>query len=113
MLRTTNPQVKAKLVEHVLSYFTKDYGWDSDDTMANLKEQMKAFNWLPTDYAGGKYMAEGGTFLIYYREQRDFLGDLLEENEFEREHKYSDNQVFATYCHLVGRTVSDILKGAK
>ena len=113
MLRTTNPQVKAKLVEHVLSYFTKDYGWDSDDKMANLKTQMQVFEYLPNDYAAGKYMAEGGTFLIYYREQRDFLGDLLEENEFEREHKYSDNQVFNTYCHLIGRTVADILKGAK
>jgi hypothetical protein len=112
MLRTTTKQVKAKLNAHILSYFDQDY-YGSDNPSAtpidNLREQVKALNYLPTAYAAGVYMAEGGTFLIYYREQRDFLGDLLEENEFEREHKYSDDQVFKTYCHLIGRQIAELV----
>jgi hypothetical protein len=41
MLRTNSNQVKDALKAHVLEHFTKDYGWDSDDTVANLKKQMK------------------------------------------------------------------------
>lgn len=110
MLRTTTKEVKAKLNEHILSHFDKDHGWDSDDQLANLKEQLKSFDYMPTDYAKGAYMAEGGTFLVYYREQRDFLGDLLQETEHEREHKYSDDQVFKTYCHLIARQIAEMVK---
>lgn len=110
MLRTTNKQVKQKINEHILSYFGEDMGWDSSDRLANLKQQLKSFDYMPTDYAKGQYMAEGGTFLVYYREQRDFLGDLLEETEFQREHKYSDDQVFKTYCHLIGRQIAEMVR---
>lgn len=113
MLRTTNKTVKLKLNEHILSYFEQDhYGSDNPDATAleNLKDQMSVFDYMPTTYAAGKYMAEGGTFLVYYREQRDFLGDLLEETEFEREHKYSDNQVFETYCRLIARQIAELVK---
>lgn len=116
MLRTTTKQVKTKLAEHVLSYFDQDhYGSDNPDAtpMDNLREQLAVFDYMPTAYAAGLYMAEGGSFLIYYREQRDFLGDLLEETEFEREHKYSDDQVFKTYCHLVARTIAELVKEPK
>lgn len=111
MLRTTTKAVKAKLNEHILSHFDESHGWESDDRLANLKDQLRSFDYMPTDYAKGIYMAEGGTFLVYYREQRDFLGDLLEETEFEREHKYSDDQVFKTYCHLIARQIAEMVRG--
>lgn len=110
MLRTTNKSVKEALNAHILERFTKDHGWDSDDALANLKEQLKSFDYMPTDYKKGRYMAEGGTFLVYYAEQREFLGELLEANEFETYDKYSNNQVFETYCHLIGRQVAELVK---
>jgi hypothetical protein len=110
MLRTTSKQVKQKLNDHILSHFTKDYGWNSDNAIDNLKQQVKAMSYGDFAYQNGLEMAQGGTFLIYYREQRDFLGDLLEETEFEREHKYSDDQVFKTYCHLIARQIAELVK---
>lgn len=116
MLRTTNKQVKEKLNAHILSYFDQDhYGSDNPDAtpLMNLKEQLHALSHLPTAYAAGRYMAEGGTFLVYYAEQRDFLGELLECNEFEWNDKYSNDQVFKTYCHLIGRQVAELVKPSK
>lgn len=108
-MKSTTNEVKAKINAHILSYFDQDhYGSDNPNATAldNLKDQMKAFDYMPTAYAGGKYMAEGGTFLIYYEEQREFLNSL----GINPEHKqYSDNKVFEQYCHLVGRQVAELV----
>ena len=109
MLKTNSKQVKEALKAHVLEHFTKDYGWDSDDTIANLKDQMKAFDYLPTAYAGGVEMAQGGTFLVYYGEQREFLENLLEQTEDES-NKYSNDKVFKTYVHLVARQIAELVR---
>lgn len=82
-------------------------GWDSDDRIANLKQQLRSFDYMPTDYAKGVYMAEGGTFLIYYQDQRDFL-DNLDINPNNKE--FSDNKVFEQYCHLIGRQVAELVR---
>ncbi len=108
-MKSNTNQVKALINEHILSYFDQDhYGSDNPDATAldNLREQMKAFDYMPTAYAGGKYMAEGGTFLIYYQEQRDFLNS-LGINPDNKE--YSDNKVFEQYCHLIGRQVAELV----
>ena len=101
MLRTTSKQVKQQLNDHILSYFAPDMYGNDDTALNNLKDQLKSFDYMPTDYAKGLYMANGGTFLVYYREQRDFLGELLEETEHEREHK--------TYCHLIARQIAELV----
>lgn len=116
MLRTTNKTVKAKLNDHILSYFDQDhYGSDNPNAtpLDNLKEQLRALSHLPSAYAQGKYLAEGGTFLVYYAEQRDFLGELLEANDFEWHDKYSNDQVYNTYCHLIARQVANLVKESK
>lgn len=109
MLRTTNKIVKEKINAHILEQFSVDYGWDSDDKLANLKEQLKMFDHMHSDYKAGRYMAEGGTFLIYYDEQRKFLNDILEQTDTDND-KYSNNQVFDTYCHLIGRQIAELVK---
>lgn len=109
MLRTTNKAVKTALNAHILEHFTKDYGWDSDDAVANLKEQMRSFDHLPTAYAGGVEMAQGGTFLVYYAEQREFLENLLQQTEAES-NKYSNDKVFKTYVHLIARQIAELVK---
>ena len=106
-MKSTTTSVKNKINEHILSYFDKDMGGDSDNTLDNLKQQLKSFDYMPTDYAKGVYMAEGGTFLIYYVEQRDFLNS-LGINPDNKE--YSDNKVFEQYCHLIGRQVAELVR---
>lgn len=107
-MKSTTNEVKQKINEHILSEFDKAAGWDSDDRLTNLKEQLKALYRLPTDYARGKYMAEGGMFLVYYKEQRDFLNS-LGINPDNKE--YPDHKVFEQYCHLIGRQVAELARG--
>lgn len=106
-MKSTTKEVKAKINDHILQYFTKDYGWYSDDALANLKLQMKSFSHLPTAYAVGKYMAEGGTFELYTEDMAAFLNS-LGINPDGRE--YPDNKVFEQYCHLIGRQVAELVK---
>lgn len=105
-MKSNTNQVKQLINDHVLSYFDEDHGWESPDRIANLKDQMKAFDYMPTAYAGGRYMAEGGTFLIYYEEQREFLNS-LGINPDNKE--YPDHKVFEQYCHLIGRQVAELV----
>ena len=106
-MQTTTKQVKQELRDHVLDYFTKDYGWDEPDTLENLKEQLESFSYMPTDYAKGEYMAQGGSFLIYYDEQREFIEQLLGQED--TKDIYTDQQVFDKYVHLVARTIQDLV----
>lgn len=108
-MKSTTKQVKQLINDHILSYFDQDhYGSDNPDATAldNLKEQVSVFDYMPTVYAAGKYMAEGGTFLIYYTDQREFL-DSLGINPDGKE--YSDRKVFEQYCHLIGRQVAELV----
>lgn len=107
-MKSTTTEVKQAINAHILSHFTKEYGWDTDDALANLKEQMKSFDHLPTAYAGGKYMAEGGTFLVFFDDQREFLNS-LGINPDNKE--YPDHKVFEQYCHLIGRQVAELARG--
>lgn len=108
-MKSNTTQVKQLINEHILSYFDQDhYGSDNPDAtpIDNLREQMKAFDYMPTAYAAGKYMAEGGTFLIYYQEQRDFLNGLGINPDGK---EYPDHKVFEQYCHLIGRQVAELV----
>jgi hypothetical protein len=105
-MKSTTNEVKSKINAHILSYFDADHYGNDLPAIDNLKDQMKSFDYMPTAYAGGKYMAEGGTFLIYYIDQRDFLNSLGINPENK---SYSDNKVFEQYCHLIGRQVAELV----
>lgn len=120
MLRTNNKAVIQKLRIHVLENFAEAAGYARDNGEPKaipLTELVKQIDYMRygnrSIYATALDWVEGGSALVYYREQRDFLGDLLEATEFEREHKYSDNQVFKTYCHLVARTMAQLYSEGK
>jgi len=106
-MRTTAKEVKEQLREHVLDSFTKDYGWDSDDAVSNLKEQLKSFDYLPTAYAQGRELAMGGTFLIYNIDIQEFLNG-LGINPDNKEYDFQDS--FDLYVHLIARTIGEITK---
>lgn len=109
MLRSNTNEVKQRMQDHVLSYFDEGHGWDLHTPKGALKEQLKSFDYMPTDYAKGLYMVQGGSFLIYYYDQREFLKNLLDQTE-EQANKYSNAQVFAKYSHLVAKTIQDLVK---
>ena len=109
-MKSNTNQVKSKINAHILSHFEQSvYGSTNPDATAldNLRDQMQAFNHMPTAYAAGRYMAEGGTFLIYTADMVDFLNG-LGINPDNKE--YPDHKVFEQYCHLIGRQVAELVK---
>jgi len=105
-MKSTTKSVKQAINMHILEQFTPDV-FGGTLTLENLKYQLESFCHMPTDYAKGVYMAEGGTFLIYYSEQRDFLNS-LGINPDNKE--YSDDKVFEQYCHLIGRQIAELVR---
>lgn len=106
-MKSTTNEVKWKINKHIYSFFGQDQGWESDDRLVNLKKQLKSFDYMPTNYAKGKYMAEGGTFLIYTADMVEFLNSLGINPEGK---EYPDHKVFEQYCHLIGRQVAELVK---
>lgn len=102
-MKSNTNAVKAKINQHILNCYSNEF---ADDGLENLKADVQALSHLPTDYARGKYMAEGGNFLIYYQEQREFLNG-LGINPSGKE--YPDHKVFEQYCHLIGRQVAELV----
>ena len=119
MLRTTNKKVDQALRIHVLENFAEaaEYERDNDNPKATpmscLVSQIDYMRYNDRSiYQTALDWVEGGSALIYYGEQRDFLRDILEETE-EEANRFTDNQVFKKYCHLVARTMSKLYTEAK
>jgi hypothetical protein len=106
-MKSTATEVKQKINAHILSYFEpENYGSDAP-AIENLRDQMKSFDYMPTAYAGGHYMASGGTFLIYTQDMADFLNGLGINAEGR---EYPDHKIFERYCHLIGRQVAELME---
>jgi len=106
-MKVNNKIVKDNINNHILSYFTADAGWNDDDTLSNLKLQLKSFDYMPTDYAKGAYMVDGGTFLIYHDDVKEFLNGLGINPEGE---EYVVAKSWELYKHLIGRQVAELVK---
>ena len=124
MLRTTNKIVRERLASHVLEQFeerARDELGDNylknrnihKEAVRLLREQMDAMQYGGQSiYQTGINYAEGGSLLVYYYDQRNFLRDLLEQTQEEAD-KYSDYKVFKLYCHLVARTIARLYTGGR
>lgn len=116
MLRTTNKTVKTALVAHVMANFLPvNYGSDPETTTAigNLREQLDAMQYGGRSiYQTALDYVEGGSFIIYYGDAREFLADILEQTPEESE-RYSDEKVWRLYCHLVARTIANLYTEGK
>lgn len=106
-MKSTTKQVKQLINEHILEEFTPDNYGGGDSAIENLKDQLSVFDYMPTDYAKGVYMAQGGTFLVYTKDMEKFLNSLGINPDNK---KYSDNKVFEQYCHLIGRQVAELVR---
>lgn len=84
-------EVSENIQAHILDYY---------DSPQDFIEQMDAMDYLPTKWRAGEELAKGGSYMVYYDEQREFL-DSLKINPSGKE--FSDDKVFNTYTSLVGR----------
>lgn len=84
-------EVSENIQAHILDYY---------DSPQDFVEQMDAMDYLPTKWRAGEELAKGGSYMVYYDEQREFL-DSLKINPSGK--KFSDDKVFQTYTSLVGR----------
>ena len=111
MLRTTSKLVTDALKAHVLANFLPiNYGSDPDTTSAldNLREQIDAMQYGGRSvYQTALDYVEGGSFIVYYGDCREFLKLILEQSDEEAQ-RYSDDKVWRQYCHLIARTMANL-----
>lgn len=89
-MRTNCKQVSMMIQKHINEYYTVE----------ELKEQVSVFTYLPTTYHAIIEMVQGGCFLIYYEEVKDFLNS-LGINPSNKE--YDDQKSWDLYKHLIAR----------
>ena len=83
-------EVSENIQAHILDYY------DSPEDFIQQMDNMNA----PTMWHAGEQLAKGGSYMIYYDEQREFL-DSLKINPSGK--RFNDDKVFNTYTSLVGR----------
>lgn len=119
MLRTTNKSVIQQIKIDVLEYFAETAGYERDngnETATPLSCLVSQIDYMRygnrSIYQTALDWVEGGSALIYYDEQREYLKNLLEESDEEAQ-RFSDEQVFKKYCHLVARSMAQLYSEGK
>lgn len=119
MLRTTNKSVIQQLKIDVLEYFAESAEYARDNgkpTATPLTELVSQIDYMRygnrSIYQTALDWVEGGSALVYYDEQREYLKNLLEESDEEAQ-RFTDEQVFKKYCHLIARTMSQLYTEGK
>lgn len=107
-MRSTTKSVVNQIQEHVLNHFTEDYGWEVGTPETNLRDQIESMAY-PNEsvYQTAKRWVEGGSALVYYGEQREFL-DSLDINP--KNKTFTDQQVFDTYVALLAREITKLVE---
>ena len=84
-------EVSENIQAHILSYYDKP---------EDFVQHMDAMSYLPTNWHRGEELAKGGSYMIYYDDQRKFLDELKINPKGK---KFSDDRVAQTYNSLIGR----------
>ena len=95
-MRTNSNVVRKKVQKHIKEYYTKK----------ELKEQLDYMSYgNKSIYHLALQMVQGGNFLIYHEEVKDFLNDLgINPNNKE----YEDTKSWGLYCHLIAYNIEKI-----
>jgi hypothetical protein len=119
MLRTTNKTVDQTLRIQVLEYFAETAGYERDNgnpTATPISCLVSQIDYMRygnrSIYQTALDWVEGGSALVYYDEQREFLRNLLNQTESEAL-QFSDDKVFKLYCHLMARTMAKLYTEGK
>lgn len=91
--------VKEKIRNHILNYFTRKHGYENILPIVNLARQLQYMGIDRSLNTRCRELVEGGTFLIYNDEMREFLDSLLLVNQ-----GYKDSP-YEMYLHLISREV--------
>ena len=94
-------EVSENIQAHILDYY---------DSPEDFIQQMDAMDYLPTKWRAGEELAKGGSYMVYYDEQREFL-DGLKINPNGKD--FSDDRVFQTYTSLIGRESAKLYERLK
>ena len=106
-MRSTSKEVVSKLQGHILNQFGSDYGWDDDNAIKNLTNQISSMRiGNNTNYQTALDLVDGGTFLAYYSDVETFLNSLgINPNN----KQYDSQKVWHTYRHLLAREISKLV----
>ena len=106
--KTTTRAVKEKIRGHILEHYSKDFGYD-DEPVEALKSEMEAVGYgNMSDYEAIKEIVNGGKFLIYHHDVKDFLNGLNINTEGK---EYSDTESWELYKHLIAREGVRLIEG--
>lgn len=118
-LRTTNKSVIQQLKIDVLEYFAEAAEYARDNGKPDATPLGELIGQIDYMRYGGRSVCqtaldwvEGGSALVYYDEQREYLKELLQESD-EEAGRFSDDQVFRKYCHLIARTMAQLYAEGK
>lgn len=105
-MRTTSKEVIAKLKEHVLKSFTpEDFNVEtSEQALSSQINCMRIGN--DNNYRTALHLVDGGSFLIYHNDIKDFLNS-LGINPSNKE--YTDQQSWDLYKHLLAREIQTLV----
>lgn len=119
MLRTTNKEVMQQLRIDVLEYFAEAAEYERDNGNPNATPLSCLVSQIDYMRHGNRSIyqtaldwVEGGSALVYYDEQREYLKQLLQESESEAL-QFSNDKVFKLYCHLIARTMAQLYTEGK
>jgi hypothetical protein len=104
-MRTNNKEVKNAVRVHIQEYYTAQ---ELKDQVEYIRQGSGA-RLYPTVYHAVKHMVEGGCFLIYHEDVKNFLNS-LGINPTNKE--YDNIKSWELYCHLIARDAELIVKNA-
>lgn len=97
-MRTNTKIVSDKVKEHILNAMS----------LQDLKDNVKALQWgNKGEYQASKELVEGGSFLCYYQDVKEFLNGLGINPENK---EYSDEKSWNLYIHLLASNIEKLLK---
>lgn len=101
-LNTNSNEVRKAVQEHIKGYY---------ENIEDLKAEIENLNngrIAHSIYQAGAYMVQGGCFLIYYTDVKDFLNGLCINPENK---EYTDEKSWELYKHLVAINCERLYNG--
>lgn len=100
--------IKQRLTAHVLENFWPDNYRAGTVGLQNLKDQIDSMRYNDRSiYQTALDYVEGGSYLVYHDDVREFLRDLLHQTP-EYSDSFSTDKVWRLYCHLIARTMAQL-----
>lgn len=97
--RSNSKQVIEKVRSHIQDFY------NYDNLIGDIEAIKHPFDSI---YLSAKRLVEGGCFLIYHTDVREFLEGLHLNNKSEKD--FSDYDCWEMYKHLLAREVNKIIK---